>query len=162
MRPSRARPAAQKTEGVGNAGCRCTRSLVCKMILAHEHSHYRFSRNSPALPTQWFYGLFRALPGDEFVLPPSSANDGCAGPGRADIASADLTPATGARTTRLHRPRAASLVWAPFPRSQVLRPALRFAWRPTLPRPPHPVPYVRDDRDTPLMWDGTAEDVHRI
>jgi hypothetical protein len=23
-------------------------------------------------------------------------------------------------------------------------------------RPPHPVPYVRDDRDTPLMWDGMA------
>src|SRR3954451_4814222 len=25
-----------------------------------------------------------------------------------------------------------------------------------LPRPPHPVPNVRDDRDTPLMWDGMA------
>ena len=24
------------------------------------------------------------------------------------------------------------------------------------PRPPHPVPYVRDDRDTPLMWDRMA------
>ena len=24
--------------------------------------------------TQWFYGLFRALPGDEFVLSPSSAD----------------------------------------------------------------------------------------
>ena len=24
------------------------------------------------------------------------------------------------------------------------------------PRPPHPVPNVRDDRDTPLMWDGMA------
>src|SRR5436190_8154945 len=23
-------------------------------------------------------------------------------------------------------------------------------------RPPHPVPNVRDDRDTPLMWDGMA------
>jgi hypothetical protein len=33
---------------------------------------------------------------------------GDAGPGWADTASADLTPATGARTTRLHRPRPAS------------------------------------------------------
>src|SRR3954452_11614555 len=24
------------------------------------------------------------------------------------------------------------------------------------PRPPHPVPNVRDDRDTPLRWDGMA------
>jgi len=24
----------------------------------------------------------------------------------------------------------------------------------TLPRPPHPAPNVRDDRDTPLSWDG--------
>jgi hypothetical protein len=39
-------------------------------------------------------------------------------------------------------------------RSQVFRPALRHVASPTLPRPPHPVPYVRDDRDTPLKWDG--------
>jgi hypothetical protein len=25
----------------------------------------------PAFPAQWFYGLWRALPGDEFLLPPS-------------------------------------------------------------------------------------------
>ena len=28
--------------------------------------------------------------------------------------------------------------------------------RPALPRPPHLEPYVRDDRDTPLMWAETA------
>jgi hypothetical protein len=39
-----------ETEGVGNAGCRCTRSLACKVIMAHEHSHYRFSRFHPAFP----------------------------------------------------------------------------------------------------------------
>ena len=27
--------------------------------------------SNPAFPAQWFYGLFRALPGDEFVLSPS-------------------------------------------------------------------------------------------
>jgi len=27
---------------------------------------------------------------------------------------------------------------------------------PALPRPPHPEPNVRDDRETPLMWAGTA------
>src|SRR6202022_1966555 len=30
---------------------------------------------------------------------------------------------------------------------------------PTLPRPPHPAPNVRDDRDTPLSRDGMAADI---
>src|SRR3981081_1315512 len=34
----------------------------------------------PALPAQLFYGLCRALPGDEFVLSPSSANMDCLSP----------------------------------------------------------------------------------
>jgi hypothetical protein len=29
---------------------------------------YRFSGGSPAFPAQWFYGLFRALPGDRLVV----------------------------------------------------------------------------------------------
>jgi hypothetical protein len=32
----------------------------------------------------------------------------------------------------------------------------------TLPRPSHPEPYVRDDRDTPLLWAGTSETVSLI
>jgi hypothetical protein len=35
---------------------------------AHERSHYRFSRFSPAFPAQWFYGLFRALPGERILV----------------------------------------------------------------------------------------------
>src|ERR1700736_973059 len=34
---------------------------------------YRFSGGNPAFPAQWFYGLFRALPGDRAFLSPSSA-----------------------------------------------------------------------------------------
>ena len=34
--------------------------------------------------------------------------------------------------------------------------ALQPLARPTLPRPSHPAPNVRDDRDTPLLWDGMA------
>ena len=34
--------------------------------------------------------------------------------------------------------------------------------RPTLPRPPHPVPNVRDDRDTPLSRDGMAAAIELI
>jgi hypothetical protein len=56
-------------------GVQCTRSLVRAIGVEHAHEYsQRRHRNHPAFPTQWFYGLWRALPGDEFVLPPSPAN----------------------------------------------------------------------------------------
>jgi len=55
-------------------GARCTpRSRVQKCVKKRTRA-YRFSGNTPAFPAQWFYGLCRALPGDEFVLSPSPAN----------------------------------------------------------------------------------------
>jgi hypothetical protein len=64
----------------------------------------------------------------------------------------DLTPASRRQDHTIWPSAAASFVCrAPF-RSQVITPALRTACaQPTLPRPPHPAPNVRDDRDTPLM-----------
>src|SRR6266404_3783005 len=44
----------------------------------------RSHRNDPAFPAQWFYGLLRALPGDQACLTPSPAR-----------LIADLTPALG-------------------------------------------------------------------
>src|SRR6266850_891818 len=73
-----------------------TRGLVCKECAKIRTRAYRCSRGIPAFPAQWFYDLFRALPGDEFVLLRS---------GWIKRISADLTPATGARTTRLCRTR---------------------------------------------------------
>src|SRR6476620_279384 len=67
----------------------------------------RSHRNEPAFPAQWFYGLLRALPGDQACLTPSPA-----------LLLADLTPASGRqndttwpyansalvkRTARVHR-----------------------------------------------------------
>ncbi len=37
--------------------------------------NYRFSQDIPAFPAQWCYGLFRALPGERPLLPPSPAWD---------------------------------------------------------------------------------------
>src|SRR5260370_40065078 len=59
-------------EGVGNAGCRCTRSRACSVVNTRV-SHHRSTGTSRHSRTQWFYGLFRALPGDRALLPPSSA-----------------------------------------------------------------------------------------
>jgi hypothetical protein len=55
----------------GMPGARCTRGLVCNVGIRMRTRAYRYSRNTPAFPAQWFDGLCRALPGDEFVLPPS-------------------------------------------------------------------------------------------
>src|SRR5216683_1282176 len=53
-------------------------------------------------------------PVSEFVLSPSSADFRFCRPGRADFTSANLTPATGARTTRLCRPQLSSFVNVPL------------------------------------------------
>src|SRR6266404_8537561 len=63
-----------------------------------------------------------------FVLSPATNSSchrhlrikGLSEPGRADLASANLTPATGARTTRLCRPRKAPFVCVPFVSSRAL------------------------------------------
>src|SRR5882757_9596621 len=44
-------------------------------------------------------------------------------------------------------------------RISILRPALACL---TLPRPPHPAPNVRDDREAPLRGRGTAGDIEVI
>ena len=42
-------------------GARCTRGLVCKRHMVLRTRAYRYSRNTPAFPAQWLYGLCRAL-----------------------------------------------------------------------------------------------------
>src|SRR6185312_5351195 len=49
----------------GMPGARCTRGLVCNVCIEMRTRAYRYSRNTPAFPVQWLYGLCRALPGDE-------------------------------------------------------------------------------------------------
>ena len=54
LRPSCAisRPAQQRAWGM--PGARCTRSLACKIEIAHERSHHRFTGNTRHSRTQWF------------------------------------------------------------------------------------------------------------
>ena len=109
-------PSKQRAQGM--PGARCTRGLVCQEIAHWRTRAYRAAENTPTSPAQWLYGLLRALPGDEFLLSPSSANWQLRWPGWANFASADLASATDARTTQLHRtqPRRSSRV--PFDRSR--------------------------------------------
>src|SRR5213595_729887 len=62
-------PSKQRAQG--KPGADCTRGLVCQTHSNRRTRAYRFSRNSPAFPAQWLYGLLRALPGERACLPPS-------------------------------------------------------------------------------------------
>ena len=116
----------------GKPGADCTRGLVCQTHSNRRTRAYRFSRNSPAFPAQWFYGLYRALPGERACLPPSLADH-----------STSLAPAS----------RRQDHTTSPY--------ALAFSSgvkkRLTPKRPPHSGPTHRDDRETPLGWAGMGE-----
>jgi hypothetical protein len=122
-------------------GAQCTRSLACEVNNAHERSHHRYP-GTPGIPCAMVLTAYFVLsPVSEFVLSPSSANMTGLKARSGQPASTDLTPATGARTTRLYRPRIASFVRARFVRSQAHENLpCNPRTRPTLPRPPHPAP----------------------
>src|SRR6201991_2795131 len=66
--------------------------------------------------------LIRALPGDQALLSPSSADR-----------SADLTPALGRQ-------------------DHTISPSASCCSSGNTTRPSHPAAYVRDDREAPIMW----------
>src|SRR6266480_7648598 len=67
--------APKNNEGAGNAGRPMhPRPRVQMISKAHERSHHRSTGLTRHSRTQWFYGLLRALPGDQALLSPSSAN----------------------------------------------------------------------------------------
>ena len=93
-------------------------------------SHHRSTGIRPSL-RNGFNGLFRTLPGDRACLPPSSPRS---------FASQELDTSVGVSG----------------PHDFAVRVQRHSSL--DVPRPPHPAPNVRDDRETPLVWDGTAED----
>jgi hypothetical protein len=74
---------AQKTRAWGMPGARCTRSLVCSVLVAHECRHHGRT-GTPGIPARnGFNGFLRTLPGDRAFLSPSPA-----------LVLADLAPAS--------------------------------------------------------------------
>src|SRR5258705_7811605 len=86
-------------------------------------SHHRYTGITRHSRTQWFYGLLRDLPGDQACLTPSSA-----------LLLADLTPASGVRTTRLGRTLQAALVSRAAASTASLPAFVTFAKRPSVGR----------------------------
>src|SRR5882757_1471080 len=66
--------APRKSEGAGNAGCALHPRSRVQSAQRKTHTSIQVSGGTSASPAQWLYGLYRALPGDEFVLSPSSAD----------------------------------------------------------------------------------------
>ena len=49
-------------------GARCTRGLACNRQQGKTHTSIQVSGGNPTFPAQWFYGLYRALPGERIRL----------------------------------------------------------------------------------------------
>jgi hypothetical protein len=98
--------------------------------------NHRFSRNRPAFPAQWFYGLYRALPGEPGFL-------------------ATVTCKTRQRLRKL-----SASVGAPGPHDFAVRRIVSRLAQMRLPlqRPSHPALHVRDDAYAPLASAGRAKE----
>src|SRR5436305_10173426 len=130
MQISLSSPSKQRAQG--KPGADCTRGLVCQTHSSRRTRAYRFSRNSPAFPAQWLYGLLRALPGERAFLPPSLADD-----------STSLAPASRRQD---HTTSPYALAFSSGAKIHL-----------TPKRPPHSGPTHLDDHDTPLLWAGMGE-----
>jgi hypothetical protein len=85
----------QETRGRRESRVRAAPAVSRAIVIRQKRTRaYRFSGGNPTFPAQWFYGLFRALPGE----PSSFATV------TSQISPQSLAPASGARTTRLRRP----------------------------------------------------------
>ncbi len=133
----------------GMPGACCTRGLVCNKCEENAHEH---TGTAGALRHSLRNGLtaYTAL-----SLETNSSClhrrriEGLSKPGWVDVSSAGLTPATGARTTRLCRtqPRQSS---ARCVRSRTKARPANTTTRPTLPRPPQPAPTFVTMANAPL------------
>jgi hypothetical protein len=113
---------ARTTRPRGRGECRVPVAPAASRVEKNTRVDHHGYTGSPGIPARnGFNGFLRALPGDRACLSPSFADR-----------STTLTPASG-RQDHTTSPSASK----------------RFRQRRRL-RPPHPVPNVRDDRDTPL------------
>ena len=144
-------------EGVGNAGRTMHPRSRVHLVVVKGTRVTTSTPKSPGIPARnGFNGFLRALPGDRALLPPSPCGlKVLSSPVEPNEPPQDLTPASR-RQDHTTSPSASSAVvlHAANRSRRAIRPALashaqhccvhRISSR------------VRDDRDTPLVWDETA------
>jgi hypothetical protein len=75
LRPSRCKNSSpSKERGRRECRVRAAPAVSCAMCTRSAHTSIQGSGGNPTFPAQWLYGLYRALPGDEFILSPSLTN----------------------------------------------------------------------------------------
>jgi hypothetical protein len=128
--PKNERACATLKRGRGEDRVRAAPAVPCAKVANKKRTRaYRFSGNTPAFPAQWFYSLYRALPGETWLA--------CHRRPRDTKHHRELdTSHWGVRTTRLCRPphapfvKSASASTAPRPNvsDDGQRPSLGTGW----------------------------------
>src|SRR6266478_5432874 len=93
-----------ETEGAGNAGCPMHPQPRVRSVESTRVSHHRFTGIARRSLRNGFTAYFVLSPATNSSCHRHRRIRGSSNPVELDFASASLTPATGARTTRLHRP----------------------------------------------------------
>ena len=151
MRPSRAfifRP----MEGVGNAGRPLHPRPRVHFVLVERTRVTTSTPASPGIPARNGFTAYVALsPVTGLFCHRRQRISDLSAPGWADLPSRELDASVGASGPHDFAVRESIFRQRAVDRSQVPKnPPCDPIARKTLPRPPHPVPYVRDDRETPL------------
>src|ERR1700693_1937973 len=138
MRPSCAKSTAPRNQRAqGKPGARCTRSRACS-VESTRVSHHRFT-GTPGLPCAMVLTVYFALSPATGLVCHRRSQETCKKLAR-NLLLENLTPASG----RQDHTTSPSADKRSRPKAQ--------------PRPSHPLPYVRDDRETPLCigpgWRG--------
>ena len=132
-------------EGRGCGGCRApdAPAASCAHIGSQECTRVftAVAPESPGIPARNGLRLIRALLGDHRLV--ATVIGG--------IASAHLAPASERRDHTISPSASASFVRVTVTAHGVLGPALQSHHARRCPRPPHPAPNVRDDREAPLL-----------
>ena len=87
----------------GMPGARCTRGLACKIVRRNAHEHTGSAETLRHSLRNGFTAYSALSPATNSSCHRHRRIKGLVAPGWANIASADLTPATGVRTTRFCR-----------------------------------------------------------
>src|SRR6266850_2179128 len=125
--------------------------------IGRTHTSKRVHRNHPAFPHAMVLTVSFALsPVTGLFCHRRPRTNVLPKPGRADITSANLTPASGRQDHTTSPYAATSLVRSLLTAHGFKEPALRSRRAQNAAASTASAPRVRDDRDTPLWWGGMA------
>jgi hypothetical protein len=141
MRPSCAF-ISRPQRGRGECRMPVAPAASCALGSGRTHTSKRVHRNHPAFPHAMVLTVsFVLSPVTGLVCHRRQRIKVLSAPGRADLTSANLTPASGRQDHTTSPYASAPFVSSPFDRSRIPKePALHHVARLTLPRPPHPTP----------------------